>query len=248
MTASDSVWVVRRGRFYERTGGLRDMVPNHLFSLLAMVAIEPPLGFDPESVRNRKAELFAAIPALNARQVVRGQYDKGKVAGKNARAYPDEPGVATGSSTETYVALRVEIDNWRWSGVPFYLRTGKHLTARQTEIAIRFKDAPYTAFQNTRVDAMPANWLVLRIAPREGMAVHYDVKTGDQSQFMRADMVDQAWRIVQPVLEAWAGEKPAFPDYASGSAGPKAAARLIAKDGKRRWRPLTSPKSRKETG
>jgi len=283
ITAAETVGVEDRAGFYEATGALRDMVPNHLFSLLAMVAMEPPAGFDPESVRNRKAELFAAIPALAARDAVRDQYGAGKVAGKAQCAYRDEPGVATGSDTETYVALKVAIDNWRWSGVPFYLRTGKHLTARRTEIAIRFKDAPFTAFQNTKVDAMPANWLLLRIAPSEGISLEfevkrpgpevdlasvgmkfdyndwftesaatgyetllYDVMTGDQSLFMRADMVDQAWRVVQPVQAAWALEKPAFGNYASGSAGPKAADRLIGKDGGRQWRPLQPAKSRKE--
>ena len=168
--------------------------------------------------------------------------------------------------------------------MPFYLRTGKHLSARQTEIAIRFRDAPFTAFQNTRVNAMPTNWLVLRIAPVESISLEfevkrpgpevelaavelefgyddwfaassavgyetlfYDVMTGDLSLFMRADMVDQAWRVVQPVQDAWAAEKPAFPDYASGSAGPKAAAHLIRKHGGRRWRSLDAPKPRKET-
>ncbi|MEO8244647.1 MAG: glucose-6-phosphate dehydrogenase, partial [bacterium] len=277
ITAAETVGVEDRAGFYEATGALRDMVPNHLFSLLAMVAMEPPVGFDPESVRDRKADLFTAIPALDPKDLVRGQYDAGKTAGQAARAYRDEPGVAKGSRAETYVAMRIEIDNWRWSGVPFYLRTGKHLKTRQTEIAIRFRDAPYTAFQGTQVNAMPANWLVLRIAPVEGIKLEFDVKrpgpevdmaavamefgyddwfaastavgyetllydvmTGDQSLFMRADMVDQAWRVVQPVLDAWAAATPEFPNYASGSAGPKSADRLIARQGGRHWRPLDS--------
>ena len=283
ITAAEIIGVEDRAGFYEATGALRDMVPNHLFSLLAMIAIEPPVGFDPKSVRDRKTELFAAIPALDPRQSVRGQYDNGKVAGKTARAYREEPGVARKSTVETFVALRLDIDNWRWSGVPFYLRTGKHLEARQTEIAIRFKDAPFTGFQNTRVDKMPANWLLLRIAPTEGISLEfevkrpgpvvdlaavgmefdyddwfttgssvgyetllYDVMTGDQTLFMRADMVDHAWRVIGPVQAAWADSKPKFPNYASGSAGPTAADALIANGGGRCWRPLGRQTLRKE--
>ncbi|MFZ1470448.1 MAG: glucose-6-phosphate dehydrogenase [Paracoccaceae bacterium] len=278
ITAAETVGVEGRAGFYEATGALRDMVPNHLFNLLAMVAMEPPVGFDPESVRNRKTELFAAIPALDPKNAVRGQYGTGTAVDHAAKAYRDEPGVAKASPIETYVALQVEVDNWRWSGVPFYLRTGKHLTARQTEIAIRFRDAPFTAFQNTKIGAMPANWMVLRIAPDEGISLQfevkkpgpevelaavsmdfdyadwfpatpavgyeallYDVMTGDQSLFMRADMVDHAWRVVGPVQKAWGAEKPDFPNYASGSDGPVVADQLIGKVRGRRWRPLAPP-------
>ena len=239
ITAAETVGVEGRGNFYEATGALRDMVPNHLFTLLSMVAMEPPAGFDAAAIRSKKAELLAVIPEVKPAAAVRGQYDAGTVLGKKTKAYRQEPNVAPDSNVETYVALKLEIDNWRWAGVPFYLRTGKYLAQRNTEIAICFKQAPYAAFQDTPVDALRPNWLVLRIAPDEGISLQfevkrrgpvmdlaavkmdfhyddwftkepnvgyetllYDVMIGDPTLFMRADMVEQTWRIVQPVLDA----------------------------------------------
>ena len=282
ITAAETVGVERRGKFYEATGALRDMVPNHVFTLLSMVAMEPPTGFDAAAIRTKKAEVFAAMPAIDPVRAVRGQYGGGTVLGKNVKAYRKEPDVAADSNTETYVAIQLEIDNWRWTGVPFYVRTGKHLSQRKTEIAIRFKQAPYAAFQDTPVDTLRPNWLVLRIAPDEGISLQfevkrrgpvvdlaavkmdfryddwfpkepnvgyetllYDVMIGDPTLFMRADMVEEAWRIVQPVLDAWAAEKADFPDYDSGSDGPKEADELIARDGARAWRPANAPSGRK---
>ena len=152
ITAAETVGVERRGKFYEVTGALRDMVPNHVFSLLSLVAMEPPVGFDDASIRTKKADVFAAMPAVKPAQAVRGQYGAGTVLGKTVKAYRQEPDVAPNSNVETYVAMRLEIDNWRWAGVPFYIRTGKHLSQRNTEIAIRFKQAPYAAFQDTPVE------------------------------------------------------------------------------------------------
>lgn len=277
ITAAETVGVERRGRFYEATGALRDMVPNHVFTLLSMVAMEPPGGFDPASIRNKKAELFAGMPPARAQKAVRGQYRAGTVLDKPAVDYRKEPDVSADSNVETYVAMRLDIDNWRWAGVPFYLRTGKHLTRRLTEIAIRFKQAPYAAFQDTPVEALEPNWLVLSIAPDEGISLQfevkrpgptvdlaavkmdfryddwfpkepnvgyetliYDVMTGDATLFMRADMVEQAWRVVQPVLDTWAAEGTPVEGYASGSDGPPSADALLARDGNRAWRPLTS--------
>ena len=125
ITAAETVGVEERGNFYEATGALRDMVPNHLFTLLSMVAMEPPTGFDAAAVRSKKAELLAAIPAVKPPAAVRGQYGAGTVLGKEAKAYRQEPNVAPNSNVETYVAMQLEIDNWRWAGVPFYLRTGQ---------------------------------------------------------------------------------------------------------------------------
>ena len=156
ITAAETVGVEQRGNFYEATGALRDMVPNHLFTLLSMVAMEPPTGFDAAAIRSKKADVFAAMPAVEPAAAVRGQYGAGTVLGKKAKAYRQEPNVASDFNIETYVALRLEIDNWRWTGVPFYLRTGKHMSQRNTEIAIRFKQAPYTAFQDTPVDTSAA--------------------------------------------------------------------------------------------
>jgi glucose-6-phosphate 1-dehydrogenase len=278
ITVAETVGVEQRGAFYEATGALRDMVPNHILSLLSMVAMEPPVGFDASSVRDKKAEVFAAMPAANPAQAVRGQYGAGAVLGKPVKAYREEPDVAPDSNVETYVAMRLEIDNWRWAGVPFYVRTGKHLAQRTTEIAIRFKQAPYAAFQETPVDALRPNWLVLSIAPDEGISLQFEVKRrgpvvdlvavtmdfryddwfpkapnvgyetlihdvmlGDQTLFMRADMVEQGWRIVQPVLDAWAAEKGGLASYDSGSEGPKAADEILARDGGRAWRPVATP-------
>ncbi len=282
ITAAETVGVERRGKFYEVTGALRDMVQNHLFTVLSMVAMEPPVGFGAAAVRSKKAEVFMAMVPLDPANVVRGQYGLGTVLGIPANAYRLEPNVAINSDTETFVALKVEIDNWRWAGVPFYLRTGKHLSERHTEIAIRFKSAPLTAFQDTPVASLPPNWLVLRIAPDEGISLQFEVKRpgpemdlaavemdfryddwfpeepnvgyetlindimqGDSTLFMRADMVEQAWHIVQPVLDVWAAEDVELPIYASGSDGPAVADDLIARDGPRSWRPVTTPKRMK---
>ncbi|MBV9541918.1 MAG: glucose-6-phosphate dehydrogenase (NADP(+)), partial [Alphaproteobacteria bacterium] len=275
ITVAETVGVETRGDFYESTGALRDMVPNHVFALMSMVAMEPPVGFDEASVRSKKADVFAAMASVDPANAVRGQYDAGAVAGKLVNAYRDEPKVSPTSNVETYVAMRLEIDNWRWAGVPFYVRTGKHLSARNTEIAICFKQAPYTAFQDTPVEALRPNWLVLRIQPNEGISLQFDVKrrgpvvdlaavkmdfryddwfpkepnvgyetliydvmVGEATLFMRADMVEQSWRIVQPVLDAWANRKANFPNYTSGSDGPAEADALLAREGNRAWRPI----------
>ena len=281
ITAAETIGVEKRGAFYEVTGALRDMVPNHLFTLLSMVAMEPPIGFDAREVRNKKFELFAAVPAITPDCVVRGQYDSGTVLDSPVQAYREEPDVDKASNVETYAALEVRIDNWRWAGVPFYLRTGKRLTSRKTEIAIRFKQAPYEVFRNTPVAALHPNWLVLSIAPDKGVSLQFqirrpgplmdlatvkmdffyddwfpkeenvgyetlilDVMNGDPTSFMRVDMVEQTWRIVQPVLDAWSDESVStVPTYASGSAGPSKADELLARQG-RAWRPIGEDRER----
>jgi glucose-6-phosphate 1-dehydrogenase len=278
ITVGETIGVERRGRFYEQTGALRDMVPNHVFQVLAMVAMEPPAGFDARSIRNRKADVFAALRSLRPEDAVRGQYGPGKVLDQPARGYRQEPDVAPDSNVETFVAMRLAIDNWRWAGVPFYLRTGKRMARRYTEIAIRFKPAPYAPFEATDVAALPPNWLVLHIQPDEGISLQfevkrpgpvvdlaavrmgfryrdwfprepnvgyetliYDVMLGDQTLFNRADMVEETWRVVQPILDAWAAEPPLhFPNYAAGSDGPHAAEALLRHD-HRTWRPLGGP-------
>jgi glucose-6-phosphate 1-dehydrogenase len=156
------------------------MVPNHLFQLLSMTAMEPPISFDAEAVRSKKAEVIQAIQPLTPeralRDAVRGQYDGGTVLGHPVRAYRHEPDVAPDSVTETYIACKLMIDNWRWAGVPFYLRTGKYMQRRWTEIAIRFHQAPYALFRDTDVERLNPNWLVLRIAPNEGVALAFAAK------------------------------------------------------------------------
>jgi glucose-6-phosphate 1-dehydrogenase len=284
ITAAETVGVEGRGRFYEQTGALRDMVPNHLFQLLAMIGMEPPISFDANAVRAKKTELLQAIHPIVAADAVRGQYDAGTVLGKDVHAYRHEPNVAPESTTETYVALKLGIDNWRWAGVPFYLRTGKALSARTTEIAVQFRQAPYSLFRDTPVERLPANILTLRIQPDEGLSVSfsakrpgaeieidgvemdfayrdwfapmasvgyetliYDCLIGDATLFQRADTVEAAWCAVQGLFDAWA-RAPGndLHPYAAGSAGPEAADRLIARDG-RAWRPIPSSRKRPES-
>ena len=155
ITAAETVGVEHRGGFYETAGALRDMVPNHLFQLLTMTAMEPPISFDADQVRNKQAEVLHAIQPLNPEDVlknmVRGQYGAGTVDGQRVRGYRSEPDVAPDSNTETFVALKLQIDNWRWASVPFYLRTGKRLAQRTTEIVIQFRRTPFVLFRNTTV-------------------------------------------------------------------------------------------------
>jgi glucose-6-phosphate 1-dehydrogenase len=180
ITVAETVSVERRGKFYDATGALRDMVPNHLFQLLALTAMEPPVCFDAEAVRTEKVKVMSAVQRLRpedvARNVVRGQYTAGSAGGKPVGNYRQAENVRPESATETYVAMRLAIDNWRWAGVPFYLRTGKALAARKTEIAIKFKQAPFVLFRDTPVDRLAQNFLVLRIQPNEGMALQFNAK------------------------------------------------------------------------
>jgi len=275
ITVAETIGIEERGKFYEATGALRDMIPNHLFQLVAMTAMEPPSSFDPEAVRGKKAELFQAVHALTPDDAVRGQYGEGTTDGEQVRGYRNEPDVAPDSIVETYAALRLCIDNWRWAGVPFYLRTGKRLPKRLTEIAIRFKDAPLMLFRETPTGELRDNWMVLQIQPDEGIRLRFNAKRpgpemlldsvamdfryadwfkqapavgyetllydciqGDATLFQRADQVEASWRVVDPLLKAWT-EPPAeaFPNYAAGSAGPVAAAKLLKYD-HRKWRAI----------
>jgi glucose-6-phosphate 1-dehydrogenase len=198
ITAAETVGVEHRGKFYEKTGALRDMVPNHIFQLLAMIAMEPPISFDADAVRSKKAEVIQAIhplePARALHDVVRGQYDAGTVLGRAVQAYRREPDVAPDSNTETFVACKLMIDNWRWAGVPFYLRTGKYLKRRVTEIAIRFHQAPYTLFRGTDVERMNPNWMILRIQPDEGIALEFAVKRPGPSVKLSTVSTDFAYK------------------------------------------------------
>ena len=172
----ETIGVEGRGRFYEPTGALRDMVPNHLFQLLATVAMEPPATFAAEDVRDEKAKLLRAVQPVAPGDAVRGQYGAGTVLGQPVPAYRDEPEVAADSRTETFAALKLGIDNWRWAGVPFYLRTGKRLRARRTEISVHFKPAPYRLFRDTLVGELVPNILTLGIDPWQGMRMQFGAK------------------------------------------------------------------------
>ncbi len=176
ITASETIGVEERGGFYEATGALRDMVPNHLFQLLTMITMEAPNSFEPENVRSEKAKLVEAIKRVEPRDVVRGQYTAGAINGASVPGYRDEHNVANDSTTETYAALRVDVENWRWSGVPFYLRTGKRLKARMTTISIHFKPAPYRIFRDTPVEKITPNVLTLLISPEHGMTTDFSAK------------------------------------------------------------------------
>ncbi len=180
ITAAETVDVGTRGAFYDATGALRDMVPNHLFQLLAMVGMEPPNSFDAEAVRNEKVKLLQAVrvptPAEAKEDAVRGRYVGGTAGGKKVPAYLKTADVAKGSKTETYVALKLMVDSWRWAGVPFYLRTGKALAARDTEIVIQFKPIALAMFRNADVSKIPPNKLIIQIQPNEGLDLHFNAK------------------------------------------------------------------------
>jgi glucose-6-phosphate 1-dehydrogenase len=180
ITVAETVGVEKRGSFYETTGALRDMVPNHLFQLFTLTAMEPPASFDADAVRDRKEDVLRATHQMSQeeaqRYAVRGQYTHGKVLGKEVNDYRAEPDVSPQSQTETYVAMRLLIDNWRWAGVPFYLRTGKSMAKRKTQIAIQFKQAPLSIFRSTGVQEMIPNWLVLNIQPDEGILWEFGAK------------------------------------------------------------------------
>jgi glucose-6-phosphate 1-dehydrogenase len=180
ISIAESIGLEGRGLYYEESGALRDMVQNHLLQLLSLVAMEPPASFDAESVRDEKVKLLRAIRPLDGRaaleQVVRGQYVAGRVGGQPVPGYREESGVAPDSQTETYVAMKLLIDNWRWAGVPFYVRTGKRLARRATEVAVVFRPAPHSAFRNTGLVALDTNELILRIQPDEGIGLRFAAK------------------------------------------------------------------------
>jgi glucose-6-phosphate 1-dehydrogenase len=180
ITAAESVGVEQRGGYYEASGALRDMVPNHLFQLLSLTAMEPPVSFDADKVRDEQAKVLHAFQPLTSEEVlsktVRGQYGPGMSGETHVPAYREEFSVAHDSKTETFVALKFNIDNWRWADVPFYLRTGKRLPKRVTEIVVQFRRAPFVLFRNTPVDQLNANRLVVHIQPDEGISLRFGAK------------------------------------------------------------------------
>ncbi len=278
ITAAETVGVEKRGKFYEVTGALRDMVPNHMFQLLAMVTMEPPNSFAADAVRAEKAKAIDALHMMSAREVmqnvVRGQYAAGQVLGENVAGYRNEPDVAPDSNVETYVALRLFLDNWRWAGVPFYLRTGKRLMKRKTEVAIHFKPAPIRMFRDVGMERLGANAMILHVQPEEGISIYfsakhpgqvmdidpvrmdfkyadffdlkpstgyetllYDVLTGDQTLFNRADNIENGWCAVDPILREWASHPGIVHPYFAGGQGPNEADSLPERHG-HSWRKL----------
>jgi len=285
ITAAETVGVEHRGAFYETAGALRDMVPNHLFQLLTLTAMEPPISFEADAVRDKQAEILHAIQMPTPEEVlhntVRGQYGEGILDEERVPAYRNEPNVAPNSNTETFVALKLKIDNWRWGDVPFYLRTGKRLCHRVTEIAIRFRRTPFTLFRRSPIHDPRTNQLVIHIQPDEGISLRfgakvpgsvmklglvnmdfdyardfgrshstgyerllYDCMIGDATLFQRADQVEAAWSVIEPIIDVWkALPARGFPNYAAGSWGPQEADDLLERDG-RAWRDILA----EETG
>jgi glucose-6-phosphate 1-dehydrogenase len=276
ITAAESLGVERRAAFYETAGAMRDMIQSHVLQLTSLVAMEAPARFDATSVRNEKIKVLQSMRPFTSesvwKSVVRGQYGPGQVDGKPVPGYRQEPGVKPDSATDTFAALKLHVDNWRWSGVPFYLRSGKRLAHPHTEVAILFKRAPHMVFRGENTET---NSLVLNIQPDEGISLSFGAKTpgsqmhirpvkmdfeykntfggstrpayatlindcirGDATLFDRADSVEAAWALVDPILKAWeTASPPPFPNYPAGSDGPRAADDLTASDG-RHWRPL----------
>jgi glucose-6-phosphate 1-dehydrogenase len=276
VTVAESLGVGHRGGFYETAGALRDIVQNHVLQVLALTLMEPPATVDAKGIRDEKVKALRAVDVLSHDEVpidvVRGQYDQGWIDGAEVPGYREEDGVDPKSRTETYVAMKLMVDNWRWAGVPFYVRTGKRLPRRVTEVAMEFQEVPHLPFGSKETRGLGPNTLVLRIQPDEGIALRFgakvpgqafrvrsvamdfsysaafleetpdayerlllDAMVGDPTLFIRADEVEQAWKVVAPIQEVWADDTTPLARYRAGSWGPREADRLLERDG-RRWR------------
>jgi glucose-6-phosphate 1-dehydrogenase len=180
ITIAESIGIEHRGSYYDKAGALRDIFQNHMLQMLALVAMEPPASFEADSIRDERVKLLRSIRPFNLGEldslIVRGQYSPGVISGKQVVGYKDEPGIDPQSKTETFVAAKLFVDNWRWNGVPFYLRTGKRLAHKDTEIAITFKQVPHSMFTSAGLDDMSANVLALQIQPEEGLSLQFQAK------------------------------------------------------------------------
>jgi glucose-6-phosphate 1-dehydrogenase len=259
ITVAEDLGIEGRGAFYDRVGALRDIVQNHLVQLLCITAMELPPALEASFVRDEKAKVLRSIRPLTSENVVFGQYSSGSVHGEDVPGYRDEEGVPDDSRTETFVAIRLHIDNWRWQGVPFYLRTGKRLPARGTYIVVNFRCPVLTCFEPFTCD-IACNRMMITLQPDEGFDLHFNVKAprqpfrleqerlrfryqeafgdlpdayetllldvmrGEQTFFVRADEVELAWRIFEPLLR----ELPQVRFYAAGTWGPEAAQALVS--------------------
>ena len=274
VTVAESLGVENRGRYYDTQGALRDIVQNHVFQVLCLIAMEPPSSLGNEEVRNEKVKVLRAMrrPQEEAllRDAVRGQYGAGLLGGETVAGYRDEAHVAPGSATETFAALKLHIDNWRWADVPFYVRTGKRLPARNTQIVIQFRRAPLALLPTETMQH--ANRLTIQVQPQERIQLRFQAKrpgpgnhlaqvemafnyddlgsdgratgyetlihdcmVGNRMLFLRADMVEESWDVLTPVIDLWQALPPRdFPNYAAGSWGPEAAAQMLIRDG-RHW-------------
>ena len=273
ITAAEDIGVEDRGGYYERSGALRDMVQNHILQLLCMVAMEAPVSFNADEIRNKKLDVLNAIrrwPKEEVhKQAVRGQYSSGWMKAKETKSYREEKNVDPASSVETFAAVKFFVDNWRWKDVPFYVRTGKALHSKTTIITVQFKPAPQYAFPAEAGETWRPNRLTISIQPQMDIRLRFqtkkpgqqmilqpvemifnynhaygdqqpeayetlleDVIEGNPTLFMRADQIEAAWEIIQPILDTWDARQPVdFPNYAPGSWGPEDAEALIAKDG-----------------
>jgi glucose-6-phosphate 1-dehydrogenase len=206
ITASETLGIEQRAGYYEKVGVLRDMFQNHMFQLLSLTAMEPPALFSPDRVRDEKAKVFQSIRPYDLDRLdevlVAGQYGNGIYNGDEVSGYREEPGVAPDSRTPTYAALRVYVENWRWNGVPFYLRSGKRLKNRRTEISIHFKPVPHMMFARTMGGGIEANTLVLRVQPDEGITLEFQTKNpGSRVCLMPVKLnFDYPWNVA---LEAY---------------------------------------------
>ena len=180
ITVAESLGVELRGGYYDSAGALRDMIPNHILQLVTLTAMEPPVSFEANSVRDEQAKILQAIQHFSPEDVlhcaVRGQYGEGTIDKKKVAAYRDEPNVAPFSNTETFAALKLRIDNWRWADVPFYIRTGKRMEQRRSSIVIQFKKAPFMLFRDTPIERLTTNRIVIHIQPDEGITLHFGAK------------------------------------------------------------------------
>jgi glucose-6-phosphate 1-dehydrogenase len=194
ITVAESDGIGSRGGYYDQAGALRDMVQNHLFMLLALTAMEPPISFDADAVRDERLKVLQAItpftPAMVERDVVRAQYSGGRIGDADVPGYLGEAKVAPGSTTETFVALRLQLENWRWAGVPFYLRTGKRLATRASEVAVVFRQPPFMMFRETSVRSLHCNVLVIRVQPEEGITLEVDAKVPGQALDLKTVAMD----------------------------------------------------------
>jgi glucose-6-phosphate 1-dehydrogenase len=268
ITAAEEIGIEGRAGYYDQAGALRDLIQNHLLQLLCLVAMEPPISFSADEVRNEKVKILRAITPPSPEQVdriaVRAQYAAGVVGGEPVPGYLNEDGVPPDSTTETFAAVRLEVENWRWAGVPFYVRSGKRLARRVTEIAVALKPVPHLGFgQDGSIGARP-NQLVLTLQPDEGVALSLnskipgtrmllrpvkmeflygatflsqspeayerlllDAMRGDATLFTRGDEVEEQWRVVDPIVQAWETAPGPLPQYPAGSQGPAEADSIL---------------------
>ncbi|MCX6411771.1 MAG: glucose-6-phosphate dehydrogenase [Actinobacteria bacterium] len=272
ITAAEDLGIGTRAGYYDQSGAIRDIIQNHVMQLVALTAMEPPATFDADSIRDEKEKALKSIRCVGS---ARGQYTAGDVDGGHVPGYLEEPNVPATSTTETYAALKFEVNNWRWAGTPFYVRAGKRMPRRSTEITIAFRPVPHMPFSDPKVaQSIRPNLLTLSIQPNEGASLRIEAKApgaetqlrpvrmdflygetftretpeayerlildalrGDATLFTRADEVEQAWRIVDPVIEAWKQNDVPLEPYVAGTPGPDSAEALIRADG-RKWRRL----------